>query len=468
MTMPLRLLSMVAAALTPAAPELVQVPQTPAGQAFSSWQKAFNAGDPALLAAVFERFVEPRPVQAALGFRRVTGGFDLVKVVASSPTHLSVLLQERLSDRLAAGDMDVEAAAPHRVVRWGLQPVPRPPEMTIARMSEAELWKALKARLDLLAGQGLFSGSVLIARHDKVLFTDVRGAQDRDKGVPNRLDTRFNLGSMNKMFTAVSIAQLEQAGKLKVTDTVGKHIPDYPNRDVASKVTIHHLLTHTGGTGDTFGPERDANLDKIKEPKDYIALYGKRPLRFEPGSQFEYSNYGMVLAGAIVERASHMSYYDYVRKNIYDRAGMKSSDSYWKNQETRNLAQGYVDRGGALRSNQGSLGTRGSPAGGGYSTCEDLLRFAGALTGHKLLDAAHTTLVTTGKPGTPHQSYGYGFGTSNEGGVRSFGHNGGAPGINADFKIFPDSGYVLVVLGNLDPPSALRVSDFIAARLPAK
>jgi D-alanyl-D-alanine carboxypeptidase len=146
---------------------------------------------------------------------------------------------------------------------------------------------------------------------------------------------------------------------------------------------------------------------------------------------------------------------------------MKSTDSYWTNQDTPNLAQGYVDRGGTLRSNRGSLGARGSPAGGGYSTCEDLLRFARALTGHKLLDAAHTTLVTTGKPGTPHESYGYGFGTSNEGGVRAFGHNGGAPGINADFKIFPDSGYVVVVLGNLDPPSALRVSDFIAARLPA-
>jgi D-alanyl-D-alanine carboxypeptidase len=468
MIIPLRLLSIVAATLTPAAAEPVKVPETPAGQAFSGWQKAFNAGDPALLAAVFERFVEPRPVQAALRFRRTTGGFDLLKVVASSPTHLSVLLQERLSDRVAAGDMDVEAAAPHRVVRWGLQPVPRPPEMAIARMSEAELIKAVKMRLDLLAGQGLFSGSVLIARHDEVLFTDVRGEQDRDKGVPNRLDTRFNLGSMNKMFTAVAIAQLAQAGKLKLTDTVGKHIPNYPNRDVASKVTIHHLLTHTGGTGDTFGPERDANLDKLKEPKDYIALYGKRPLRFEPGAQFEYSNYGMVLAGAIVERASRMSYYDYVRKNIYDRAGMKSTDSYWTRQAPRNLAKGYVDRDGTVRSNQASLGPRGSPAGGGYSTCEDLLRFARALTGHRLLDAAHTSLVTSGKPGTPRESYGYGFGTSNEGGVRSFGHNGGAPGINADFKIFPDSGYVLVVLGNLDPPSALRVSDFITARLPAK
>ena len=111
---------------------------------------------------------------------------------------------------------------------------------------------------------------------------------------------------------------------------------------------------------------------------------------------------------------------------------------------------------------------RGSPAGGGYSTCEDLLRFANALTSHKLLDVAHTDLITTGKPGTPGESYGHGFTTSNEGGVRVFGHSAGAPGISADLKIFPRSGYVVAVLTNLDPPAAERVSTFIATRLPVR
>src|SRR5207248_1862475 len=144
------------------------------------------------------------------------------------------------------------------------------------------------------------------------------------------------------------------------------------------KVTLHHLLTHQGGMGDIFTEEYEANIPNLKEPRDYILLYGKRPPEFEPGSQWSYSNYGMVVAGAIVERVSGMSYYDYIRKNIYQRAGMTNSDSYWKNQDTPNLARGYSTREGPLRENFDGLPMRGSPAGGGYSTCEDLLRFATA------------------------------------------------------------------------------------------
>ena len=340
--------------------------------------------------------------------------------------------------------------------------------VTLPRMTEEEALKAIKRRIDELVRQEeRFSGSVLIARQGKAVFSDVRGMQDREKKVPNRLDTKYNLGSMNKMFTAVAVAQLARHGKLKFTDPVGKHIPDYPNPDVAKKVTIHHLLTHTGGTGDIFGPKFRANLEKLKTPKDYIALYGKRAPAFEPGSRFAYSNYGLVLAGAIIERVSGMSYYDYIRKNIYARAGMNNSDSYWKNETTPNLAKGYTSLEGPPRYHYDSLPMRGSPAGGGYSTCEDLLRFATALTGHKLLDAEHTKILTTGKSDAgPGNSYGYGFCVWNQSGVRSFGHGGSAPGISADLKIFPDSGYVIVVMTNLDPPGASRVSDFAAARLP--
>ena len=174
---------------------------------------------------------------------------------------------------------------------------------------------------------------MLVARHGKPVFTDVRGLQDREGKIPNRLDTRFNLGSMNKMFTAVAVAQLAQQGKLAFSDPVGKHIPDYPNAEVAKKVTIHHLLSHTGGTGDIFGPEFTCNQETLKDPKDYVALYGKRAPAFEPGARFAYSNYGMVLAGVIVERVSGMSYYDYVRKNVYARVGMNASGSFWKTEK---------------------------------------------------------------------------------------------------------------------------------------
>ena len=136
---------------------------------------------------------------------------------------------------------------------------------------------------------------------------------------------------------------------------------------------------------------------------------------------------------------------------------------------TADLAKGYTKLlGKTTEENYAWLPPRGEPAGGGYSTVEDLIRFATALTGHKLLDEKHTALLTTPKPGVPDQGYGYGFLLSREGSMRSFGRHGGGPGINSDLKIIPDAGYVIAVMGNLDPPAALRVANFAAARLPLK
>src|SRR5207247_2616287 len=196
-----------------------------------------------------------------------------------------------------------------------------PAEFPVAALSEAELVTALRAKLERDAAADRFAGAALLARigsgADKVLFSGAYGLADREKKVANTLDTRFRLGSMNKMFTAVSILQLVQAGKIKLTDPLGKYITDYPNQDVATKVTIHQLLTHTGGTGDIFGPEYNAHRLELKTLDDYVALYGKRAPAFEPGSRWVYSNYGMVLLGVVIERVSGKSYYDCVAEHIY-------------------------------------------------------------------------------------------------------------------------------------------------------
>ena len=120
------------------------------------------------------------------------------------------------------------------------------------------------------------------------------------------------------------------------------------------------------------------------------------------------------------------------------------------------------------RPNTATLPPRGTSAGGGYSTVEDLLRFSNALLGRKLLNAEYTELVTTGKvaTGSGNGKYAYGFGDNAQNGVRWFGHGGGAPGMNGDLKIYPGSGYVIAALSNLDPPAAGRISNYIAERLP--
>jgi CubicO group peptidase (beta-lactamase class C family) len=274
---------------------------------------------------------------------------------------------------------------------------------------------------------------------------------------------------MNKMFTAVAILQLVQAGKIKLTDPLGKYITDYPNQDVAAKVTIHHLLTHTGGTGDIFGPEFSAHRLELKTLNDYVALYGKRAVAFEPGSRWVYSNYGMLLLGVVVERVSGQSYYDYVAKNVFKAAGMTLSGSEPENETVTDRSIGYMrpQGGGAWTPNTDTLPFRGTSAGGGYSTVGDLMKFADALMGNKLLNADYTALLITGKVDSGGgRMYAYGFEDGRKDGVGAVGHGGGAPGMNGDLRIYPQSGYVVAVLSNLDPPAAQQVSTFLDLRLP--
>jgi len=345
------------------------------------------------------------------------------------------------------------------------------PDTPAARMSQADALAVLRGQLEKETAAGQFAGAVLVARDGKAIFTGAYGLADREKKLPNRLDTRFRIGSMNKMFTAVAVLQLVQAGKVTLTDPLGKYLTGYPNRDVASKVTIHHLLTHTGGTGDIFGPAFESHRLDLRTLQDYVNLYGTRGLDFEPGSRWAYSNYGFLLLGVLVERVSGQSYYDYVRDHVYTPAGMTRTGSLPEDQPLEGRSVGYMKPPGADAwvPNTATLPYRGTSAGGGYSTVGDLMRFAVALQHHTLLDAKHTELLTTGKVDVPNRGkYAYGFSDRTLAGTRSVGHGGGAPGMNGVLEIWPQTGTVIAVLANMDPPAAQRVAEFIATRLPEK
>ena len=448
-----------------------EVPKTPAGEQFSAWLRGFNSGERAQIAEARKLFKDPPGpnVDGDMEFRHRTGGFDLRKIEESSATRMSGLLQERGSDQFAHFSMVVDEKVPHLITEWHLDAVATPADFATGRLSEPNAVEGAKARIDELAKEDQFSGTVLVTKNGKTILSEARGFADREKTIPNSLSTKFRIGSMNKMFTAVSILQLAQAGKIKLSEPFGKYITDYPNKDAASKVTIEQLLTHTGGTGDIFGPQFQEHRKELRSLQDYVNLYGKRGLEFEPGSRWEYSNYGFLLLGVVVERVSGKSYYDYVRENVYAPAGMSSSGSLTEDENVPGRSIGYTAfGGGALHPNTDTLPYRGTSAGGGYSTVEDLQRFAAALSGHKLLNAEYTDLLTAGKVATPRGGK-YAFGFFDEGvesGMRHFGHGGGAPGMNGELQIYPQSGYVIAVLSNLDPPAASRVSEFIANRLP--
>lgn len=375
-----------------------------ASQQLRRWLVAYDNKD----GSVYREFLKNQFDQDAENMfqdpsiREQTGAFDLVRVEEETPTKVTALLNGRDSDKIGRISLEVEAAEPHRILKLQARAITRPADLALPHLNDAELIGVLRKRVGEAVSADKFAGAVLVAKNGTPIFAQAYGLADREHRIPNSLNTRFRIGSMNKMFTAVAILQLVSTGKLGLDDPLGKYLTDYPNRELASKATIGELLSHTGGTGDFFGPEFDQHRRELRTHEDYISLFGSRSPRFEPGSRFEYSNYGFLILGAVIDRVSGQDYYDYVRDHVYGPAGMISSASEPEDQPVPNRSVGYTKQGGdAWHPNTNFLPFRGTAAGGGYTTVGDLLRFANALREKKLLDAQYTELLTTGRVDMP-------------------------------------------------------------------
>lgn len=387
-----------------------------------------------------------------LGQRDRSQGLEWVEVQEEAPGLTVALLKRKLTADHLALAVRVEDAAPHRVIGLGQRP-PRAKAATEPRVSsDAELATELERYMRTLAGADVFSGTVLLAKDGKVLYSGAFGQANKDFGAPNTLETKFNLGSMNKMFTAVTIAQLVEQGKLSYDDPLSKFMPDYPSAASAGKVRIKHLLTHTSGLGSYFNDEFErSSRARFRTVDEMMQLAKGDSLAFEPGTQWSYSNTGMLVLGKVIEVVTRRDYFAYLREHLYGRAGMTSTDAYELDQVNPNLAVGYQSQYGedgkkGFRNNVFMHVIRGGPAGGGYSTAGDLLRFAEALRSGRLVSPATFELLTTPKPELKSPSYGYGFGVDPTTGI--VGHSGGFPGISSNLDIFKGTGYVAVVLSN--------------------
>jgi D-alanyl-D-alanine carboxypeptidase len=338
-----------------------------------------------------------------------------------------------------------------------------------AKLSVSDLPKAIDAYLAPLIKEDKFSGAVLVAKDGKPVFRKAAGFAHLGHKTPNNIDTKFNLASMGKMLTAVAVAQLVESGKLSFDRPIGTYAPDLPEKDMKEKVTLHHLLNHTSGVQDIFTEEFfNGPRDKYRELKDYLPLFINKPLAFEPGSKSQYSNGAFCLAGYLVEKASGVSYWDYVRKHIFEPAGMKDSGPFEMDIDTPNLAYGYsndspegLHKDGRLRNNLFTHSIKGTPAGGSFSTVGDLLRFSEGLKAGKLLGkAGFENLVTPhGTLGT-NATYGYGFFIRELNGDKIVGHSGGFLGISSRMDVYLKSGWTVIVLSNYD-----RIADPVAARI---
>jgi CubicO group peptidase (beta-lactamase class C family) len=360
----------------------------------------------------------------------------------------------------------VENEPPHLITAYSAQRIQPPNAQKLTPTSVVrEIGRFVKTISDARA----FSGTVIIARDGKVVFSAATGWASEDYRAPVNIDTKFNVASIGKSFTAVAVEQLREAGKVSLDDTVGRFLPDFPNSDVRDKVTLRHLLTHTSGLGDIYSPKYECLKGSLRQVSDYFPLFtdDPKPLAFAPGERWQYSNIGYIILGRIIEVASGENYFDYIRRHVFEPAGLHNTDYFDADIDTPNRATGYtnfIDLGnnnyefrlGQTRNTQLRTTVRGNPQGGAFATAPDLLRYANALKNGKLISSTDFADMTTAKVEARRIDaavtyWGYGFEIETIGGKHVMGHTGGDFGVSSVFRMYPDAGnYTVIVLSNTD------------------
>lgn len=331
---------------------------------------------------------------------------------------------------------------------------------------ESQLADGIRTLLQEKCAQNQFSGAILIAKGERLIADGVCGMANKRYHSANTIDTKFNIASIGKMLTAVAIAQLAEAGKLNYDDKLSLYVDtDWYPKNVLEKVTIRQLLSHRAGFGDMLSQQITQapyiRLLFLRELADYKPLLQGDTLKAEPGSRFSYSNTGYFLLGLVIQKASGENFFSYIRKHIYQPAGMTNSDSYFRDEPVDNMATGYFSTPEApdfSKENNFYIPLRGLPFGAGYSTVHDLWRFTTALQSGKLIkkDTLQLHLTDNSKgQNAGGRPYGLGFQVWRSAAGNVAGHSGSLRGVSGDVAMYLDSGYTMIVLSNYDSAGSL-------------
>lgn len=395
----------------------------------------YNTGD----TAAYRKFLEPTVEkttelnQVLTGFNnayRVIGKVDVKKVQVNSRENVEVWARDRKYD--AWWKFSIYTDSLQTFKRRTIQPVPFEDFfLQSGKLSVAQLRDSIHYYIQDKLGQD-FAGNVFIAKGNELIYANSFGNNTNNQ--PNNFNQQFDLASMGKIFTAVSILQLKDKGQLSLNDQVKEFVPELKNKAVAN-LTIQELLTHSSGMGDFFeNPLYEKLKDSLHKPIDFMPFFENEHLSFSPGKGWQYSNTGYCLLGLIIERASGTDFKDYIEKNIYEKAFMKNS-------------------------------IVGGGAGGGYSTVNDLHKFSLALLRNGLLEERTTKqfiqYTVNGK---------YGYGTEHQllAEENIVGHSGGFINVCTELNIYTKSDYIVIILSNSNPPYGHFLSNKIKELLVRK
>ena len=440
------------------------LPEGAKGERIKALIDAINSGDGDKIREFLEKNCTERfrnfvPIEGHIevfqGFLQETGGIDFFGTRTYEPERkgqTAVIIRDRNFDGWRALILRFTEAPEYLIGGAGFTTASPPAGLKEPLLTEGQFIAEARAFMDKLVAKGMFSGTLLIAKGEKVLLTMAAGEASKAFHVPNNIDTKFNLGSMNKMFTSTAVVRLAEKGKISLDDPIGKYVDEtWLPKDVTDKITVRHLLTHSSGLGSYFNEiYQRSSRTLFRELDDYKPLIKDDRPAFEPGQRFQYSNTGMFMLGVIIEKATGENYFEHIRKTIYEPAGMINSDCYEMDFPVENLAIGYSPDPKSPYGWQNNLYKhviKGGPAGGGFSTVKDLHKFALALLGGKYVSTGSLEGMWTDHLGA---NYGYGFRVADGAAGKVVGHGGGFSGINSNLDIYLDSGYIVAVMSNID------------------
>lgn len=459
------------------------LPDTAAGRLAGELIHHVNADDPeqmrrwapTILSADIAPPDQAGFVQRLVVVARDSGGVDVLDVRTDprQPGLLQVAVKGRRTGRHALFVLAANPAKPDTLALADLVAMQDPSLYAgwpKGPVSQTELQHLINATLDRLVRANDFSGCLTVSDGKKTIFDECRGLAERNFGVAVDHRTKFHIGSLNKMFTAVAVAQLVEADKLSWDSTLAQLVPEYPDQAAARNITVWQLLHHTSGLGDFLVPEFFHNREQYVEPEDFLDLIARQPVLSEPGKQFDYSNSGYVLLGRIIENVSGESYFDYVPKRVFAPAGMADSGFDAIEDITPNLSVGYF-RDGPLAAEWKAawmkIPFKGDPAGASYSTNADLLRFARALREGELVKPATLAKMFDDQVPAGPGGYAAGFGDRVSHGRHIRGHAGSIEGTDANLAIVWETGAAVVLTSNEGPSQnwllAERIADLLAA-----
>jgi CubicO group peptidase (beta-lactamase class C family) len=347
----------------------------------------------------------------------------------------------------------LEEAPPHRVKQIAfIANVAEPVYLPNGPVTDPQVIAWLNGYIDRLVEEEDLSGALLIARGDRPLLERYYGFADSARTVPCTARTRFNLGSGNKMFTALAIASLVEEGKLRFEATLDRFFPGHPDPAWAKTATVGHLISHTAGAREYWTAETGPALRHLARIRDVLPFVEAAGIAFAPGESVAYSNSNFILAGLVVESVTGRDYFEVVREKVLDPCGMVETDSYWMDGSTPDLAEPLTGEPHAWR--RAPHGRRGTSAGGGFSTPQDILRFGRGLLAGKIVSPAMLSDMTrshTAQIAGAQLDYGYGFiRETSADRVTSFGHGGFTAGVNFEYRYFPESDVTLIAFCNQD------------------